>query len=266
VCVPFLKEKACELLEKYPTSAREASDSGVGKGIILVSRGLHALGVESLRSGETREGVFYLSRAIEILDVAMDFTPGVGWAKDCIQAISGVNPITGEKLSTFERSAALIGAVTVGFGSKFLKGFKAITKHLKGNSVVSRLVGRFFSTLKHSRIDISDITRGTSNVNDYLKLKAELKFLEAGFIDFSRNLTHKAITHSKVVTKGKSLKNPKVIRELTKDGSSMAQWAKYKTSTVRLGNGQPLNIHFYYNEVSRKVNQTIDFKVKQGLW
>ena len=50
MCVPFLKEKACELLEKYPTRAREASDSGVGKGIILVSRGLHALGVESLRS------------------------------------------------------------------------------------------------------------------------------------------------------------------------------------------------------------------------
>ncbi|MGD0465325.1 MAG: DnaJ domain-containing protein [Gammaproteobacteria bacterium] len=108
-----------------------------------------------------------------------------------------------------------------------------------------------------------------SDFRDGLKLRTELAFKEAGLLDSSGKLTAKALECTKNadnrLKEGYDLKNKEVIAALTKNGQSIADWAKYSTNTATLGTGNKASIHFYYNEKTDEVMYEHDFKVKGGF-
>ena len=54
-----------------------------------------------------------------------------------------------------------------------------------------------------------------------------------------------------------------MIDVLTSDGSRLTDWGKFKTQSIDLPNGQSVQIHFYQNRVTGKINYTHqDYKVK----
>ncbi|MDQ3232802.1 MAG: pre-toxin TG domain-containing protein [Pseudobdellovibrionaceae bacterium] len=73
---------------------------------------------EAYAAGEQEAGNFALEIATTALDVGLGLIPGVGFAKDVVEAATGYNVVTGAKLSTFERSMAVVGVLTGGVGSK----------------------------------------------------------------------------------------------------------------------------------------------------
>jgi hypothetical protein len=70
------------------------------------------------RAGDKQKGDFAKELAVTALDTALSLTPGVGFAKDIYEASTGKSLVTGEKLSNFERTMAVVGILTVGYGSK----------------------------------------------------------------------------------------------------------------------------------------------------
>jgi RHS repeat-associated protein len=74
-------------------------------------------------------------------------------------------------------------------------------------------------------------------------------------------LKPEVIDSSREILRGEDLGNPSVIRALTADGSKIEDWGKYSTKTYRSPSG-PFQVHFYYNNVTGRVNYNIDYKVK----
>jgi hypothetical protein len=96
------------------------------------------------------------------------------------------------------------------------------------------------------------------------QLRTKLAFQEAGILDANGRLTEQAIQNSElVVLAGGKLNNPAVVKELTNDGSNITDWRKYSTKSVKMPNGQSLQIHYYKNTVTEKIDYiTRDYKVK----
>lgn len=74
------------------------------------------------------EGAIAGNIADVLLDLATSMTPVVSWVRDTYEAISGKDLLSGEMLSSFSRSMAVLGAVTGGFGSKAFKAFHVFEK------------------------------------------------------------------------------------------------------------------------------------------
>ncbi|CAO4846599.1 MAG: hypothetical protein CNLJKLNK_01354 [Holosporales bacterium] len=106
--------------------------------------------------------------------------------------------------------------------------------------------------------------RSAESAADALRLKTELAFKEANILTYEGKLTQEAIQGAKKISlKDDIIKNPKIVQELTKDGSNIADWAKYKTESVSMPNGQSMQIHFYKNDKTGRIDYvTKDFKVK----
>jgi hypothetical protein len=100
------------------------------------------------------------------------------------------------------------------------------------------------------------------------QLKTKLAFEEAGILTKNGKLTSEAIENAQYIPLKEngqivSIKNPTIVQELTKDGSKIEDWSKYKTNSVTMPNGQRLQIHFYKNKTTGKVDYiTEDYKVK----
>lgn len=82
----------------------------------------------SFQRGDIQEGDVAVGWAETLADTALALTPGIGWAKDVFESVSGSSLVTGNKLSTFERSAAIFGAASFGLGSKIALGAKVFKK------------------------------------------------------------------------------------------------------------------------------------------
>lgn len=121
----------------------------------------------------------------------------------------------------------------------------------------------FHKTIKDAYIG-NGLTRANS-ASDALRLKAELAFKEAGFLDINGNLTIKAISSRRILKEGDKLNNPNLISELTRDGTSIKDWGKYSTTSIKNNNDQKIQIHFYFNRVTQKINQNWDYKVKEVI-
>ncbi|OOF45774.1 hypothetical protein BKK52_12080 [Rodentibacter trehalosifermentans] len=96
------------------------------------------------------------------------------------------------------------------------------------------------------------------------QLRAELAFKDANILTVDGKLTDVAINNSRIInlTDG-VIKNPSIVKILTKDGSRIEDWKKMTTESIKLSNGQSLQIHFYKNVKTGKVDyETKDFKVK----
>lgn len=98
---------------------------------------------------------------------------------------------------------------------------------------------------------------------EMMRLRTELTFKEAGILSDNGKLTQKAIQRSQVIdlTDG-VIRNPTVVKELTKDGSNITDWNKYTTESVDMRNGQSSQIHFYMHKNGKVDYNTNDYKVK----
>jgi filamentous hemagglutinin len=97
------------------------------------------------------------------------------------------------------------------------------------------------------------------------QLRTQLAFQQAGILDTSGELTQLAVQNSKYIPLSGSgeISNPSVVSVLTSDGSKIADWGKYTTQSVTMPNGQSLQVHYYMNSVTGKIDYiTPDFKVK----
>jgi Possible hemagglutinin (DUF637)/Hemagglutinin repeat len=111
------------------------------------------------------------------------------------------------------------------------------------------------------------ITSGAVTPNSMVnatQLRTQLAFQEAGILNTEGKLTQQALSNLREIPlAGGVIKNPTVVAELTKDGSKIEDWGKYTTQTVKMPNGQPLQIHFYQNTQTGVIDYfTSDFKVK----
>lgn len=115
------------------------------------------------------------------------------------------------------------------------------------------------------KVDQKVISKNSSNsVVDALKLKTELTFRQAGILTNEGKLTQKGINESTRIDLADGvIRNPKIVEVLTKDGSNIADWKKFTTKSVSNPNGQNLQIHFYKNIKTGKIDyETQDYKVK----
>jgi len=90
--------------------------------LLNMARNTIVLADQYADSGQINEYEAAKEITTALLDITLSVTPVVGWGKDCYEAISGKNLLTGEKLSNFDRTAAWLGAVTGGIGSKVVGG------------------------------------------------------------------------------------------------------------------------------------------------
>jgi hypothetical protein len=86
---------------------------------------------------------------------------------------------------------------------------------------------------------------------------------QEGILDKDGRLTEYAVREVRpAISRNAELSNPRVIAELTKDGSKITDWEKVKTPSITLSTGQKIQVHYYKNKVTGKVNYNVDFKVK----
>jgi hypothetical protein len=91
-----------------------APDYGVRKTLVEFGDACLDEAESSYRSGNIAEGNGWYELGIAAADAALSLTPGVGWAKDVYEAWTGKSLLTGKQLTRFERSMAMVGAVTAG--------------------------------------------------------------------------------------------------------------------------------------------------------
>lgn len=80
------------------------------------------------QQGAKELGEIASKAAVALLDIVSNFIPGVSWGRDLYEAMTGKDLIYGTKLSTLERSLAIVGASTIGIGSKLGKGMKIVSE------------------------------------------------------------------------------------------------------------------------------------------
>lgn len=112
--------------------------------------------------------------------------------------------------------------------------------------------------------NLLDIAVFLSDLKTALQPRTELTFKQAGILDDNGKLTTTAIENSRTISLSSGvIENSKVISILTKDGSKIEDWNKYTTKSVVMPNGQSMQIHFYMNTKTGKIDyETKDSKVK----
>jgi len=97
-----------------------------------------------------------------------------------------------------------------------------------------------------------------------LRLRTQLAFQEAGVLDAQLRLTPQAIARSDLIRlEGGVIKNKEITQILTRDGSAIKDWNKFTTESVKMPNNQSMQIHYYKNVHTGKIDYiTYDFKVK----
>jgi len=93
------------------------------------------------------------------------------------------------------------------------------------------------------------------NIASYDKLKADLRQREIDSVfDSNNKLSQGALENGKIMENIKIIKNPAVIKKLTEDGSSIADWRKKGT---KVGEKE---VHYYQNTKTGEVSYTKDYK------
>ncbi len=133
----------------------------------------------------------------------------------------------------------------------------------KSNGAVSQKITELKKDLDFIKTQKDINTNKAANVNSALKLRTELAFKQSGILQNDGRLTQQAIKNSQEIKLKDPLRNPSVVQVLTKDGSQLSDWAKFTTESVKMPNGQSMQIHYYKNIKTGKIDyQTKDYKVK----
>ena len=155
----------------------------------------------------------------------------------------------------------------------FLKDEAGYNKHggeLAGNAVPAIALGgkgvklvkdRFYlgKNLKNDKptIELVKDKDSATNVALHEKYKKELSNLEiSSLFNKDGTLTKEAILKREQIIAGDNLGNIELIKELTKDGSNIKDWAKFKIDANKA------EIHFYYNEKNNRAYYDMDYKTK----
>ena len=188
------------------------------------------------------------------------------WVADTavVKAINAVNPIViGSELVTKAGQLYRQGDVLNAAGAVGLAALSFLPGEVFAWGGFRAGVGFFGSRLgmfgrAESTVNLAH------NAADRLRLRTTLHLQEAGILDESGRLTQAAIRNTEpAIRPGSVLNNPSVVDELTKGGSQITDWTKYKTTSVELSSGQKIQVHFYQNQVTGEINYTHpDFKVK----
>ncbi|MBO0445259.1 hypothetical protein JZO78_02765 [Enterococcus ureilyticus] len=184
---------------------------------------------------------------------------------------TGTDPVTGSKVSRLEAGlwvallllpqAKMVEAVkTLRAGDRALAG-AALTE---ADLMILSKAGYFDDVAKINKIEKvsgAGVPKNSANSAQYQKYKNEL-------------MKGDILENSKPIISGSDLKDPKVISELTKNGSSMSDWAKMESTysyETSMGKGK---IHYYHNlktgeisfyDVKMKVPIPKDLKIREGL-
>lgn len=124
-----------------------AADYGVRKTLVDFGDACLDEAETSYRAGNIVEGNAWYEIGIAAADAALSLTPGVGWAKDIYESVTGKNLLTGKKLTKFERSMAIAGALTAGIAK-----FGAIAKAGKLIGVMATAAKTAEETEKITRV------------------------------------------------------------------------------------------------------------------
>jgi filamentous hemagglutinin len=102
-----------------------------------------------------------------------------------------------------------------------------------------------------------------SSVNA-LKLKTKLSLEQNNILTNNGKLTDNAIINSTKIDLADSvIGNPPIVKALTRDGSDIKDWQKFKTEKTLGPNDKPIEVHFYKNNKTGKIDyETVDYKVK----
>ena len=155
----------------------------------------------------------------------------------------------------------------------FLKDEAGYNKHggeLAGNAVHAIALGgkgvklvkdRFYlgKNLKNDKptIELVKDKDSAANVALHEKYKKELSNLEiSSLFNKDGTLTKEAILKGEQIIAGDNLGNIELIKELTKDGSHIKDWAKFKIDANKA------EIHFYYNKKNNRAYYDMDYKTK----
>ncbi len=102
---------------------------------------------------------------------------------------------------------------------------------------------------------------GADNVVNGVRLGEQLARESASSaFTASGELQSEVIQGSQRIISGSKLQNPEVVKELTSDGSSIADWGKYTSRTFQSPQG-PFQVHYYYNPATDVVNYNYDYKI-----
>ncbi|OPH60466.1 hypothetical protein BC351_18430 [Paenibacillus ferrarius] len=116
--------------------------------------------------------------------------------------------------------------------------------------------GKFFSKM-------GKIGEGTAdNIADFSKLKEQLKNEEFTSLFKDGSLHPDVVSKSTAIIPGEKLKDVNVVKALTKDGSSMSDWAKMESPTYASPFGD-FKFHFYQNLKTGEVSP-FDNKMKMN--
>ena len=120
---------------------------------------------------------------------------------------------------------------------------------------------RVISTTPHLGSVATEAASGASNAATAPALARQLAGEEASSIfTSSGGLQQSVIDASREIIPGTDLSNGQLIKTLTADGSSIADWGKFSTPTFNSPSG-PFQVHFYMNPSTGIVHYLDDFKV-----
>jgi hypothetical protein len=130
-----LAELRASLSESKPqsTTSRTARELGLD----AVSLGNNAVQADDLATASATTEI-----AQAMLDIALGATPGVGFAKDVYEAITGKDLLRGEELSATERLLAAIGVLSLGISEEatgFQRAFQRISHGNNGEILDKQL-------------------------------------------------------------------------------------------------------------------------------
>lgn len=113
-----------------------------------------------------------------LADIATSLPPGIGFARDVYEATTGTNLVTGEALSTWEWSVAVVGVVSGGTGSSAVKGTKSAAQIAK---LVDRiLAGRVISNTA-GLPDIASIQKMAEQVIAARAMTPDTRYIQNGY-------------------------------------------------------------------------------------
>lgn len=95
---------------------KEQADYEARKDLVTMADEAMNASEESYKEGSPQEGNFYYEIGMTLADIALSVTPVIGTGKDFVEAAWGKSLLDGRKLTSVERSMAVVGVLTLGFG------------------------------------------------------------------------------------------------------------------------------------------------------
>ncbi len=122
---PYIRRQLGEVYFKLATAQPKNEEQA---GLARLGLAGVRLADESAAAGDMEDADFYFSIAEGAADILVGLDPVTATLRSVFEATTGINLVTREPLSAYERGLAVFGVVTLGYGQKFGKGIAAVQK------------------------------------------------------------------------------------------------------------------------------------------